>query len=167
MNFLIATASSKIYLVIFDKTSIKACFIHRGHNNHTQRLYELLAVLNIEAYEFDKIYIVNGPGSFTGLRVGIVFAKTLAMKLQKPLYPLNYLELLQSMYQQQVYIDAKGGNYITLDQHTMIISNTINDNSIIDPDIDIKQLINNTYISSITPVNYLELGIEYVKNPLH
>lgn len=47
-----------------------------------------------ELNEIDKIFIVNGPGSFTGVRVGVTAAKTIAWALKKDLIPISSLELL-------------------------------------------------------------------------
>jgi len=44
--------------------------------------------------DIDLITIANGPGSFTGIRIGLATAKGLCMGRQIPLYPVNTLELL-------------------------------------------------------------------------
>jgi len=41
-----------------------------------------------------KIYIDTGPGSFTGLKIGVAFARTLSQILKIPLYPVDVLEIL-------------------------------------------------------------------------
>lgn len=48
--------------------------------------------LNIK--DIDKIFVVNGPGSFTGIRVGVTIAKTISYSLNIPLISLSELELL-------------------------------------------------------------------------
>ena len=66
--------------------------------------------LNIE--DIDKIFVVNGPGSFTGIRVGVTIAKTISYSLNIPLIKLSELELLAttptSNYNVPV-IDARRG----------------------------------------------------------
>ncbi|MCF7919695.1 MAG: tRNA (adenosine(37)-N6)-threonylcarbamoyltransferase complex dimerization subunit type 1 TsaB [Candidatus Cloacimonetes bacterium] len=42
----------------------------------------------------DLITISNGPGSFTGIRIGLAVAKGLCLGAEKPLYPVNTLRLL-------------------------------------------------------------------------
>ena len=44
--------------------------------------------------DIDKIFVVNGPGSFTGVRVGVTVAKTIAWALKKDVIPLSSLQLL-------------------------------------------------------------------------
>lgn len=44
--------------------------------------------------DIDKIFVVNGPGSFTGVRVGVTVAKTVAWALKKDVIPISSLELL-------------------------------------------------------------------------
>jgi tRNA threonylcarbamoyladenosine biosynthesis protein TsaB len=44
--------------------------------------------------DIDLIAIANGPGSFTGIRIGLATAKGLCMGKQIPLYPVNTLKLL-------------------------------------------------------------------------
>ena len=46
---------------------------------------------NVEPRQIDLISVTNGPGSFTGLRVGVVTAKTLAFSLNCPLVSVNTL----------------------------------------------------------------------------
>jgi len=63
--------------------------------------------------DIDKIFVVNGPGSFTGIRVGVTIAKTIAYCLNKPLIHLSELELLATTNTNTDYIvpiiDARRG----------------------------------------------------------
>lgn len=167
MNLFISTSSDKIYLAIFDNNEIKTELIHQGHNDHTQTLYGLIRDLDYDLDQITDIYVVNGPGSFTGLRVGVIFAKLLAQKNNANLYPVNALMLLTNMHNKQVALDARGGNYYILDENNdVILTKEINDSTSVDPLIDLSKLINNDYLLSLTPVNYLELEIVYVKHPI-
>lgn len=167
MNLFISTSSDKIYLAIFDNNEIKTELIHQGHNDHTQTLYGLIRDLDYDLDQITDIYVVNGPGSFTGLRVGVIFAKLLAQKNNANLYPVNALMLLTNMYNKLVALDARGGNYYILDENNeVILTKEINDSTLVDPLIDLSKLINNDYLLSLTPVNYLELEIVYVKHPI-
>lgn len=46
-----------------------------------------------DKFEFDEIVIVNGPGSFTGIRLGVTVAKTLAYTMNKPIKVLGAFDL--------------------------------------------------------------------------
>lgn len=48
--------------------------------------------------ELAGIVVVRGPGSFTGMRIGLSAAKALAHALQIPLFGISRLELLASLY---------------------------------------------------------------------
>jgi len=55
---------------------------------------ELFISLSMTASELDAVVVTLGPGSYTGLRVGLASAKGLAYALQKPLIGLSTLQLL-------------------------------------------------------------------------
>lgn len=44
--------------------------------------------------EFDAVAVTAGPGSYTGIRIGMASAKGLCMALNKPFITINTLELL-------------------------------------------------------------------------
>ena len=44
--------------------------------------------------DIKKIFVVNGPGSFTGVRIGVTIAKTLAWSLNIPVSPISSLEFI-------------------------------------------------------------------------
>ena len=55
---------------------------------------KLCDALKISLNEIDAFAVVNGPGSYTGLRVGLSSAKALCYALQKPLILLNTLDVM-------------------------------------------------------------------------
>ncbi len=54
----------------------------------------LLQMHNLNKTEIDAFVVVSGPGSFTGLRVGLAAIKALAEILQKPIVSVSLLEVL-------------------------------------------------------------------------
>ena len=69
---------------------------------------------NLKLENIDKIFVVNGPGSFTGIRVGVTVAKTIAWALKKDIISLSSLELIATTNTSKKYIvsmiDARRGN---------------------------------------------------------
>ena len=63
--------------------------------------------LGFKLNDIDKIFVTVGPGSFTGVRVGITVAKTISWSLNIPVYPISTLEYLAS-------IDTKSNNIISI-----------------------------------------------------
>ena len=59
---------------------------------------ELLHVAKIDKSQVEGFVVVDGPGSFTGLRVGLSTAKGLCEALERPLATVSMLEALAFTY---------------------------------------------------------------------
>lgn len=59
-----------------------------------KKISDLLSTNQLEPEDIDKIMVVNGPGSFTGIRVGITIAKTYAYSLKKEIITISSLEAM-------------------------------------------------------------------------
>jgi len=66
--------------------------------SHAERLHmyidEVLKQANIEASKIQAIAVSKGPGSYTGLRIGVSAAKGLCFALGKPLIAISTLQAL-------------------------------------------------------------------------
>ena len=80
--------------------------------SHAESLHVFIdAVLkeaNITSNEFDAIAISKGPGSYTGLRIGVSAAKGLCFALNKPLISISTLEALAHQ------VDANNGVIVAM-----------------------------------------------------
>ena len=94
----IDTSSSYLYTAISEDNKllfeIKKEF---GHSLSAEALPEIVSMfteLNLSATDIDKIIVVNGPGSFTGIRIGITIAKVYAWSQNIPITTITSLEAM-------------------------------------------------------------------------
>lgn len=80
-----------------------------GHGKRLTRLIEAACeVANLTLKDMDAIAISIGPGSYTGLRIGLATAKGLCFGLEKPLISLNTLKIMANAW------DKKGEHHLLL-----------------------------------------------------
>lgn len=72
--------------------------------NFTVWVKQLLDRNNLKPKDIDTIFVAVGPGSFTGIRVGVTFAKVLAWSLNIKVIPFSSLELLASTSESDVIV---------------------------------------------------------------
>ena len=60
--------------------------------NEVSKMFE---EVNIKPVDIKKIIVVNGPGSFTGIRIGITLAKLMAFCLNIPITTITSLEAMK------------------------------------------------------------------------
>lgn len=94
----IDTASEKAH-VSFAKDGQVVAVLHsssqKEHASFLQSAIEqLVSTTGIELPQIDAVAVTAGPGSYTGLRVGMASAKGLCYALQKPLIAINTLEMM-------------------------------------------------------------------------
>lgn len=65
------------------------------HSSHVLSLInELLNNNGVNVNEINKMIVCNGPGSFTGIRIGVTICKTIAYCLNIPITTISSLEIL-------------------------------------------------------------------------
>ena len=93
MNLLIDThLNDVIILLLKDNKIIKEKRIYNEQQNSKFIMPTVKKILNKQ--KPDNILVVNGPGSFTGVRLGVTVAKTLAHTLNVPIKTITSLECL-------------------------------------------------------------------------
>lgn len=96
----IDTATPSASVAFVDDGRILAECLLTGQKNHSERLLQIIDTLfdwtGISRESIDCIAVSIGPGSFTGLRVGISTAQGLAFALDKPLTGVPSLEVVAS-----------------------------------------------------------------------
>ena len=96
--FYIDTSSSYLYSGIVSNNSLKASRkVFFGSELSKYALNEISKMFeetNILPNDIDKIIVVAGPGSFTGIRIGMTIAKIFAFSLKKGITTLSSLEAM-------------------------------------------------------------------------
>lgn len=98
MNYLlINTANEELVIVLCKNGEIFACNesqVKKHNEILLPKLKEVLDNANLTLNDIDEFGVVVGPGSFTGLRVGIATIKAFKDVLNKPVKAINNLDLL-------------------------------------------------------------------------
>ena len=118
----IETANTPLSVAVMKDGKVVAEMIQNIKLTHSAgampAIEEILARVGIKPNELDAIAVSEGPGSYTGVRIGVTLAKTLAWTLQKPLVGISSLKALAanaSLYNGLVcpIFDARRGNVYT------------------------------------------------------
>lgn len=93
------TASVNCSVSLFDGEVLRASREDRSSDyTHAERLHvfigEVLAQAGLEPRDLDAVAVSKGPGSYTGLRIGVASAKGLCYALDLPLIALPTLRIM-------------------------------------------------------------------------
>jgi len=94
----IDTTSNYLYTGIVEKESLlcerKIRFDKDLSTMALTTIVDMMNSINLSPRDVDKIILVNGPGSFTGCRIGITIAKTYSWALNIPISTITSLEAM-------------------------------------------------------------------------
>jgi tRNA threonylcarbamoyladenosine biosynthesis protein TsaB len=98
MLLAIDTATRYASLALYDASGVVAEKSWRSGNNHSVEtlpaIAELLAQQHLTAMDLTGVTVAQGPGSFTGLRIGMSIAKGLCLALNIPLIAIPTLDII-------------------------------------------------------------------------
>lgn len=94
----IDTSNFTLGIALIDGNQVIGEYITNLKKNHSVRVMPAIETLlkdcDTQPKELDKIVVAKGPGSYTGVRIGVTIAKTLAWTLNIPLSGVSSLEAL-------------------------------------------------------------------------
>ncbi len=165
------TSSSFLYAAILeDDKVIEQIKDQLGNNlsSHTlPRVEEMLKINNVKVDDIGKIICVNGPGSFTGIRIGLTIAKTMAWAKKIPIVAISSLEAMA--------LSSDGDyNYVVpaIDARRHFVYSTIydaqNKNFIMEEkhiSLDTLQVVLSNLVGNITFVSNDKLDVNYDVQP--
>ncbi len=172
-SLIIDSATKVLYISLVENNKkILDEYYIEGNKDHAKNIVskvdEILKNNNLKANDLDEVVVGVGPGSYTGVRMGVTIGKMLAVFLNVPLYKISTLKLMASAYEGIVLatIDARRGNSFGA------IIDTINDKYKLEEGMyETNNLLNMDYefniSDSINKVNpfYVLKSKEIVKEP--
>jgi len=94
----IDTSTDYLSLAISDGEKTIARYHRRTHRNHSRLIIPTISGLikkaRLKIHDIDVFAVSIGPGSFTGLRIGVVTVKALAYALGKPIVTVPTLDVI-------------------------------------------------------------------------
>lgn len=111
------TSSSYLYSAILEDSSVlaevKKEFGQSLSEESLPEIAKLFEKANLKPKDIEKIIVVNGPGSFTGIRIGITISKTYAWALNLDIITVSALEAMSISCDEETnhvpVIDARRG----------------------------------------------------------
>lgn len=97
-SLLIDTHDTKVSFVLYKDKKLLSFKDFESRMRHSEvampALIELLNEFRLSPHNISEIIVNIGPGSFTGVRIGVVIAKTMAYLLDIIIKPINSIEML-------------------------------------------------------------------------
>lgn len=137
-----------------DDLFVKTKVSEYAHSVHTMPMIEeIFKENNLEIKDLDKIIVVNGPGSFTGIRIGLSIAKTMAYALNIKINTVSsltaYLVSNETTDNKKAVIEDNKGYYVSVfdKNNNVIVEETYceedtYDYPVVEEKLDVDKIIN-------------------------
>ena len=170
-----------IYLLKDGEVVDKECVINK--KNNSEYIFPSIVKVN-DGIKLSEIIVVNGPGSFTGVRLGVTVAKTLAYTLNIPIKTITALECMaiSNNVHKVAFSDSNGyyvgnfdktfnliGDYTYLKDQDFANLNTNND-YLTEYNIDVEKIYaflknrKNINPHQVKPIYIKKIGVEIDKS---
>ena len=96
ISLFLDTSSKRLVVILIKDDTVLSKKELESINNHASYVVPFIdEVLNencITTKDIDSVYVVNGPGSFTGTRIGVTVGKTISYSNDKNVIPVSSLK---------------------------------------------------------------------------
>ena len=96
--FYLDTSSNYLYTAILEDTKVISEIKENLDRDLSSlalfKIEEMFKNNNMDLNDIEKIIVVNGPGSFTGVRIGLTIAKTISWAKKIPIIQISSLEAM-------------------------------------------------------------------------
>ncbi len=160
---------------VLDKEVVKTSLKHSVITMPT--IKELIERNNITVDDIGEVIVCNGPGSFTGVRIGVTIGKTMAFLRNIPIKVIDSLLVkyisLDTREEAYVVIEDKNGAYVghfkdskALEEYKYVPNSEYKEfkknNEVID-ELEINYDLVYKYLEDIKPLNAHEVKPLYIK----
>ena len=123
-----------------------------------QEIDKCLRASNVKAGDLTKIVVTNGPGSYTGIRIGLTLAKVMAKVLGIKLVCLSSIQVMCGLNEVSAIIDARSERvyYGKYKDGKSVVSDSVKYISELD--------LSEEYIGDVKLINKQEKEIDIVSN---
>lgn len=135
---------------------------HNGHAQYsTLFIQDVLRTVGLTLADLSAIAVSQGPGSYTGLRIGVSTAKGLCYALDKPLLAIDTLQALAwAARQERQLLPQKSGIYVSvLDARRQDAYVGVYDRDL--------QPLEQAYFATLTPDHAAQLAARYQVDELY
>ncbi len=133
MILCLETSTAVCSVALVDNSNVIALRESLDGQNHAEKITifidEVMKEANISYNELEAIAVSKGPGSYTGLRIGVSTAKGLCYAMEKPLIAIDTLAAMT-----EGFLDNN------FDNDTNIMSSSLSSSSIFCPMIDARRM---------------------------
>lgn len=144
-----------------------------SHSIYTMPMIEsIFKENNLEIKDLEKVIVINGPGSFTGIRIGLSIAKTLAYALNIKINTISsltaYLVSNNTNNDKKAVIEDNKGFYVSVfdkDNNVIVEETYIDEDNYnyeeVEKKLDIEKIIN--YLENKESENPHFVKANYIK----
>lgn len=134
------TSNVALSVAVLDSKRLLAMQTTNIKRNHSKQLMPIISQTmdeaGIELSDLDRIVVAKGPGSYTGLRIAVTTAKTLALTLNTELVGISSLEMMVPNAPNDgivvPFFDARNGNVFAgiYEKNGQTVKNVVQDQHI-------------------------------------
>ncbi len=108
ISLFLDSSDKKVIVALLSGGKLIDSIIEENDNHLSEKflpmIERIIAKNQLQIDNIDAIYVINGPGSFTGVRVGVTTAKVMAWGLKKRIITISELALLATTLTNKKYI---------------------------------------------------------------
>lgn len=151
------THNTKIIIILYKNKKVLIKKEIESNYNHSVTtmpiLIETLEEAEISVNDLNEIIVVNGPGSFTGVRLGVTIAKTLAYTLDIP------IKVMSSLLIKAVSFSHETINIVEKEKNGVFIGTFDKGNNLVK---EYTYLKNSEYVPSLSDLEDIEINYEKI-----